>query len=505
MFACIPTAAVEGVDGLAVHVEVIGRTGSLPGINIIGMPDASCREANDRVRAALLSSGLKWPPLKLTVNLRPTGVRKSGPGFDLAIALGILVVSEQLEPAAVRGLGALGELGLDGMLRPVAGMVALAHAVPAGRVIVPDAQGSSVAAVRPGEALSARSLREVFDALSGDGPPLAIATTSPHDPADDAPVLELAEVRGQLLARRALEIAAAGGHHLLMVGPAGAGKSMLASRLPALLPDLDLSESVSVTKVHSVAGSLIPASGLMRRPPFRAPHHGASAAALIGGGSHTIRPGEISLASSGVLFLDELGEFPVAVLEALRQPLEEGVVRVARAHSSAVMPAHFQLIGAMNPCPCGEFRPGRSCRCNDVARARYARRLSGPLLDRFDLRIEVEPPDPHLLIGDSPHETTATVARRVLAARDIARSRGVRCNAELPANELDTYAPLTDDARSLIEATLLRGVLSGRGVRRIRTVARTVADLAGDEGAIDESAIATALALRATPFSVVGV
>ncbi len=477
----------------------------MPGMTIIGMPDASCREATDRVRAAVLSSRLSWPSTKLTVNLSPSGVRKTGAGFDLAIALGILVVTEQLAPESVRGLGALGELGLDGSLRAVTGIVALAHAVPAGRVIVPDSQGSSVAAVRPGEAISARSLREVFDALSGEGAPLALASTNPHDPLDDDPRLELGEVRGQMLARRALEIAAAGGHHLLMVGPAGAGKSMLASRLPSLLPDLDLDESVAVTKVHSVAGQRIPDSGLLRRPPFRAPHHGASAVALIGGGSQTIRPGEISLASGGVLFLDEMGEFPVAVLEALRQPLEEGVVRVARAHASAVMPARFQLIGAMNPCPCGEARPGHSCRCNDVARARYARRLSGPLLDRFDLRIEVEPPDPQLLIGTSPHETTEVVARRVMTAREIARARGLRCNAELAARDLDAMAPLTSDARALLEATLLRGLLSGRGVRRVRTVARTVVDLSGCDGPIDEAAIATALALRATPFSVVGV
>ncbi len=504
MFACIPTAVVEGVDGLAVHVEV--QTGpGLPSMNIIGMPDTSCREAVDRVRAAFLSSKLAWPQSKLVINLSPSGLRKTGAGFDLAIALGILVVSEQLEPSAVRGIGALGELGLDGSLRPVMGMVALAHAVPAGQVIVPDSQSSSVAAVRPGEALAARSLREVFDALSGEGAPLAMAAANPHDASADEPRLELADVRGQLLARRALEIAAAGGHHLLMVGPAGAGKSMLASRLPALLPDLETGESVAVTKVHSVAGARIPDSGLIRRPPFRAPHHGASAVALIGGGSQSIRPGEISMASGGVLFLDELGEFPVAVLEALRQPLEEGVVRVARAHSSAVMPARFQLIGAMNPCPCGEARPGRSCRCNDVARARYARRLSGPLLDRFDLRIEVEPPDPRLLIGTSPHETTAVVAERVSRARELARGRGLRCNAELPGADLDTVAPLTPAARSLLEATLLRGLLSGRGLRRVRTVARTVADLAGDEGPIDESSVAAALALRATPFSVVGV
>lgn len=504
MFVSIPTAVVEGVDGRAIFVEL--KTGrGIPGIHIIGLPDAACREASDRVKAAISSSGLTWPQVNLTVNLAPSGLRKQGAGLDLAIALGVLVASEQLSPESIQGIGAIGELGLDGALRPVIGMIALAHAVPAGRIIVPDAQSSSVAAIRPGEGLSARSLREVYEALSGDGPPLAVATPGSDDRSDCTPRLELADVRGQLLARQALEIAAAGGHHLLMVGPAGGGKSMLAARLPALLPDLDREQAVSVTKVHSVAGTWVPSGGLLWRPPFRAPHHGASAVALIGGGSVTIRPGEVSLASNGVLFLDELGEFPVSVLEALRQPLEEGVVRVARAHASATMPARFQLIGAMNPCPCGEARPGVPCRCSDVARDRYARRLSGPLLDRFDLRIEVEPPDPALLLGSSPHESTEVVAARVAQAREVAESRGVRCNADLSSQSLDSVAPLTRDARGLLEAAVLAGSLSGRGVRRVRTVARTVADLSGQpSGPIDEASIATAMALRSVPFSVVG-
>jgi magnesium chelatase family protein len=279
---------------------------------------------------------------------------------------------------------------------------------------------------------------------------------------------------------------------------------MLARRLPALLPDLETPDALTVTRIHSVAGLAIPAGGLVRRPPFRAPHHGASAVALIGGGSNSIRPGEISLATAGVLFLDELGEFPVTVLEALRQPLEEGVVRIARAHASATMPARFQLVGAMNPCPCGEAKPGRSCRCTDVARARYARRLSGPLLDRFDLRVEVEPPDPAMLLGGPAHETTAEVAGRVAAARAMAAARGVRCNAEISPDDLDRFAPLRAESRRLLEAAVMRRTLSGRGLRRVRTVARTVCDLGGNDGPIDEPAVATALAMRATPFAAVG-
>ncbi len=500
--ASVASAVVEGVDGCSVSVEV-NQTSGMPRHNVIGLPDAACRESIDRVRAAILSSGLSWPLARVTINLSPSTVRKTGAGMDLAIALGVLVSSQQLEPSAVADLGALAELGLDGSLRPVAGIVALAGAVSAPGLVVPVEQGRQAAVVRAGVVCSARSLREVVDALNGVGPPLArVVERNGVDRPSVVP--EFADVRGQLLARKALEIAAAGGHHVLMVGPPGAGKTMLAKRMPGLLPDLGLDEALAVTKIHSVAGQVLPESGLVRRPPFRAPHHGASAVALIGGGSRTIRPGEISLAHAGVLFLDELGEFPVSVLEALRQPLEEGVVRVARAHASATMPARFQLIAAMNPCPCGEARPGMACRCTDVARLRYARRLSGPLLDRFDLRIEVEPPDPELLLSGPLPEGTEAVATRVARVRRIAVARGLRCNADLPAARLDELAPLTTAARSLLEGALRRGDLSGRGLRRVRTVARTVADLLGNEGPIDDSAAATALALRATPFSVVG-
>jgi magnesium chelatase family protein len=499
---CVPSAVVEGVDGLPVRVEVHSSTG-VPRYTIIGLPDTSCRESLDRVRAAIVSSKLKWPQSNLTINLAPGQVRKQGAVLDLAIALGVLAVSGQIPTAAIDGLGALGELGLDGAIRAVPGIVALAPAVTAPRLLVPQVQASQAVVVRRAGVVSASSLREVVDALSVAG-----RTLGPASPADGPDVPdrrpEFADVRGQHLARRAIEVAAAGGHHLLMVGPPGAGKTMLATRLPALLPDLGPDDSLAVTKIHSVAGAALPPTGLVRRPPFRSPHHGASAVALIGGGSAAIRPGEISLAHAGVLFLDELGEFPVSVLEALRQPLEEGVVRIARAHASSTMPARFQLVGAMNPCPCGEARPGLGCRCSETARLRYARRLSGPLLDRFDLRIDVDPPDPSLLLDGPEHESTAVVGARVEAARALARERGYRSNAEMPATELDRLAPLAPDARRLLEGALLGGVLSGRGLRRVRTVARTVADLAGHDGPVDEVAVATALALRATPLSVLG-
>lgn len=496
MLATIRSASLLGVDGHAVTVEVY-VSGGIPSFTVVGLPDATCREARDRVRAALQSSGLEFPLRKITVNLAPTGIRKSGAGLDLAIAVGLLVASDQLEPEQVEGIAFVGELGLDGSLRPVAGTLPLVDAVRADTVVVPPASAFEAELVGRHRVRTARTLADLVEALRGDAPwpPLPDRPVCADPPVEP----DLADVRGHTIARLALEVAAAGGHHLLMVGPPGSGKTMLARRLPGLLPDLDNDQALLVTRVHSAAGVGLPPTGLVERPPLRAPHHGLSAVAMIGGGTGSLRPGEISLSHSGVLFLDELGEFSPAVLDALRTPLEEGVVRVARASSRVTFPARFLLVGAMNPCPCGAGGEPGACRCSDAAVGRYARRLSGPLLDRFDLRIVVRPPEPEQLLRGDPGESSAAVAERVATAREIARARGVHANAELGGAELELVAPLEAEARSALERLLTEGRLSARGLRRIRSVARTVADLDDHAGPLSAEHVHLALQLRTEP------
>lgn len=498
MLGIVSSACLLGIDGHPVTVEVHVTEG-LPSYTVVGLPDAACREARDRVRAALHSSGIAWPMRRITVNLAPPTLRKVGSGLDLAIAVALLVATGAVSQDGVGDRSFLGELGLDGTLRPVSGAICLAEALPGAAVVLPVASAAEAGLLGDRVVHPVASLPQVIACLQGEEPwPPA---TDPPDPPPSPPSPDLVDVRGQPVARYALEVAAAGGHHLLMLGPPGAGKTMLATRIPGILPPLADGDALEVTRVHSAAGLPVPSDGLIRRPPFRAPHHGASAVSLVGGGTNALRPGEISAATSGVLFLDELAEFSPRVLDALRQPLEEGAVRVARAAATVRLPARFLLVAAMNPCPCGYGNQPGGCTCTDGARVRYQRRLSGPLLDRFDLRVEVGKPTVEDLFGSARGEPSAPVAERVAAVRELARGRGVGSNAELPTRVLDEVAPLTDAAAALLKDVLRAGRLSARGLHRVRRVARTIADLAGDGIEIDDHHVATALILRVDGLS----
>ncbi|MFG2910668.1 YifB family Mg chelatase-like AAA ATPase [Kitasatospora sp. NPDC048286] len=520
-FARTCSVALVGVDGVIVEVQADLEPG-VAAFALVGLPDKALTEARDRVRAAVVNSGEAWPQRKLTVGLSPASVPKSGSGFDLAVACAVLAAAERLDPSTIADLLIIGELGLDGRVRPVRGVLpSVLAAADAGyeRVVVAE-QTAPEASLVPGvTVIGVRSLRQLVanltgvaapeeppDPIGGRPDPLMAGLMLPCAgvrglPDDRAARLDMADVAGQYEARRALEIAAAGGHHLYLKGPPGAGKTMLAERLPALLPPLTQKEALEVTAVHSVAGLLPVGRPLIDTAPYCAPHHSTTMPAIVGGGSGLPRPGAVSLAHRGVLFLDEAPEFPVRVLDALRQPLESGEVVIARSAGSLRLPARFLLCLAANPCPCGRYsRRGEGCECTPAMVSRYQGRLSGPLLDRVDLQVQVAPVTRvELMERDATAETTETVAARVLAARERAAARLAstpwRTNAEVPGHELRTRWQLAGGALNDAARQLERGLLTARGLDRVLRVAWTVADLAGRDRP-DQRDVRSALVLR---------